>query len=426
MKRLIPSIYLYKEKAIRNFKDQEVVSEDPAVLAKTYADNDADGLLVFDLSQGDDDHEKALNQMKAICTAVNIPVIGAGNVKRMEDIKKIIYTGCSQAVLNFDKEENIDITEEVSLKFGKDRICLSFTKPETLSVHRQLINSYISDTIWISGINTGMDVEYLNDPTIAVLNDCTLEGMIELFKKPVIDAISGNAVNNNYLEIHSLKSVLKEDGVDVDTADSRLKWSDFKLNSDGHVPVIIQDYKTSEVLMMAYMNEEAFNRTIQCGKMTYFSRSRQSLWLKGETSGHYQYVKSLTADCDYDTILAKVQQVGVACHTGAKSCFFNEIMAHDFKETSNPLKVFEDVMKVIDDRKIHPKEGSYTNYLFEKGLDKILKKLGEEATEIVIASKNPNANEIKYEISDFLYHMMVLMSEKNITWEDITTELANR
>jgi len=426
MKRLIPSIYLYKEKAIRNFKDQEVVSEDPAVLAKTYADNDADGLLVFDLSQGDDDHEKALNQMKAICTAVNIPVIGAGNVKRMEDIKKIIYTGCSQAVLNFDKEENIEITEEVSLKFGKDRICLSFTKPETLSVHRQLINSYISDTIWISGINTGMDVEYLNDPTIAVLNDCTLEGMIELFKKPVIDAISGNAVNNNYLEIHSLKSVLKEDGVDVDTADSRLKWSDFKLNSDGHVPVIIQDYKTSEVLMMAYMNEEAFNRTIQCGKMTYFSRSRQSLWLKGETSGHYQYVKSLTADCDYDTILAKVQQVGVACHTGAKSCFFNEIMAHDFKETSNPLKVFEDVMKVIDDRKIHPKEGSYTNYLFEKGLDKILKKLGEEATEIVIASKNPNANEIKYEISDFLYHMMVLMSEKNITWEDITTELANR
>ena len=192
------------------------------------------------------------------------------------------------------------------------------------------------------------------------------------------------------------------------------------------MPVIIQDYKTSEVLMMAYMNEEAFNRTIQCGKMTYFSRSRQSLWLKGETSGHYQYVKSLTADCDYDTILAKVQQVGVACHTGAKSCFFNEIMAHDFKETSNPLKVFEDVMKVIDDRKIHPKEGSYTNYLFEKGLDKILKKLGEEATEIVIASKNPNANEIKYEISDFLYHMMVLMSEKNITWEDITTELANR
>ena len=137
-------------------------------------------------------------------------------------------------------------------------------------------------------------------------------------------------------------------------------------------------------------------------------------------------MKSLTADCDYDTILAKVSQVGAACHTGSRSCFFNEIMAQDLKEAANPLKVFEEVMKVIEDRKIHPREGSYTNYLFDKGLDKILKKLGEEATEIVIAAKNPNKNEVKYEISDFLYHMMVLMAEKGISWEEITKELANR
>ena len=160
--------------------------------------------------------------------------------------------------------------------------------------------------------------------------------------------------------------------------------------------------------------------------MTYYSRSREELWIKGETSGHYQYVKSLTADCDYDTILAKISQVGAACHTGSRSCFFNEIMKQDLKEAANPLKVFEEVMKVIEDRKIHPREGSYTNYLFDKGLDKILKKLGEEATEIVIASKNPNPNEVRYEISDFLYHMMVLMAEKGITWEEITKELANR
>jgi len=160
--------------------------------------------------------------------------------------------------------------------------------------------------------------------------------------------------------------------------------------------------------------------------MTYYSRSRRELWLKGETSGHYQYVKSLTADCDMDTILAKVSQVGAACHTGAKSCFFNEITKKDYQEPDNPLMVFEEVLDVIKDRKVHPKEGSYTNYLFDKGIDKILKKLGEEATEIVIAAKNPNANEVKYEISDFLYHMMVLMVEKGVSWEDITTELANR
>lgn len=189
--------------------------------------------------------------------------------------------------------------------------------------------------------------------------------------------------------------------------------------------VVVQDYKTDEVLMVAYMNEEAYNTTLKTGKMTYYSRSRDELWVKGETSGHFQYVKSLTADCDKDTILAKVSQIGAACHTGSRSCFFHEIMAKEYEET-NPLKVFEQVFDVIKDRKIHPKEGSYTNYLFDKGIDKILKKLGEEATEIVIAAKNPNANEIKYEISDFLYHMMVLMAEKNITWEEITAELAQR
>ena len=160
--------------------------------------------------------------------------------------------------------------------------------------------------------------------------------------------------------------------------------------------------------------------------MHYYSRSRRTLWLKGETSGHFQYVKSLAADCDKDTILAKVSQVGAACHTGARSCFFNEITRKEYEETTNPLQILGEVLDIIRDRKIHPKEGSYTNYLFEKGLDKILKKLGEEATEIVIAAKNPNANEVKYEMSDFLYHMMVLMAEKDISWEELAAELANR
>ena len=206
---------------------------------------------------------------------------------------------------------------------------------------------------------------------------------------------------------------------------SKLSWSDLTPNENGLIPTVVQDYRTNEVLMVAYMNEESFHRTIATGKMNYYSRSRKELWLKGETSGHYQYVKSLVADCDKDTILAKVSQVGVACHTGSKSCFFNEIARKDFKE-KNPLKVFEQVYATILDRKIHPREGSYTNYLFDKGIDKILKKVGEEASEIIIAAKNPDPEEIKYEISDFLYHVMVLMAERGVTWEDITNELANR
>ena len=173
------------------------------------------------------------------------------------------------------------------------------------------------------------------------------------------------------------------------------------------------------------MNEEAFETTINIGKMTYYSRSRNELWTKGLTSGHIQYVKSLTADCDYDTILAKVSQVGAACHTGNRSCFFNEIVKKEYME-KNPLKILDEVYEIILDRKSNPKEGSYTNYLFDRGLDKILKKLGEEATEIVIASKNPEPDDIKYEIADFLYHMMVLMAECGLDWEQIAQELSQR
>ena len=194
---------------------------------------------------------------------------------------------------------------------------------------------------------------------------------------------------------------------------------------NGLIPVVVQDYRTNEVLMVAYMNEESYAKTIECGKMTYYSRSRQELWLKGDTSGHYQYVKKLMLDCDNDTILAKVRQVGAACHTGSRTCFFKELAKKEYIET-NPLTVLLEDYKIIMDRKENPKEGSYTNYLFDKGIDKILKKCGEEATEIVIAAKNPDSEELKYEIADFLYHMMVLMVECDIDWSDITKELVNR
>ena len=222
-----------------------------------------------------------------------------------------------------------------------------------------------------------------------------------------------------------LKHGLKDLGFTVNLYESSLTWEEVKTNSDGLLPVVVQDYKTLEVLMVAYMNQEAFELTVRTGRMTYWSRSRQEIWVKGLTSGHFQYVKELAIDCDNDTLLAKVAQIGAACHTGNRTCFYRSIMKKEY-DNSNPMKVFEDVYSVIEDRKVHPKEGSYTNYLFDKGIDKILKKLGEEATEIVIAAKNPDPEEIKYEISDFLYHAMVLMVERGVTWEDITKELARR
>lgn len=424
-KKIIPCMFLKDGKAQAGLQDETVISENPAELAKSYGENNADELIVFDLSETDAEHDKALDLIKEIALKAEIPVIGAGNVKRMEDVKKLLYAGCKKAVLNYSKESNIEITKEVSLKFGKDKIVACIAKASEIELNASLLSEFVEEVILLDAKTIRQAVEVSSLPVIVTLPEVSLDKIIELLSYDAIAGITGPAVNENVKEINDIKDLCAGNGVKVHTFEPAVKWEELKKNSDGHVPVVVQDYKTLEVLMVAYMNEEAYLTTLKTGRMTYFSRSRESLWIKGETSGHYQYVKEMKADCDKDTILAKVSQIGAACHTGSYSCFFNEIMKKEYEET-NPLKVFEAVFNVIKDRKVHPKEGSYTNYLFDKGIDKILKKLGEEATEIVIAAKNPNANEIKYEISDFLYHMMVLMVEKGVTWEEITEELARR
>ena len=424
-KKFIPCIYLYRGDAVKGFSDHTIIDTNPVALAKFYSDNNADELIVYDMSEGDAEHEEALDLIKALCNEAEVPVIGAGNVRRMEDVKKLLYAGCKKAALNYSRPENVELTEEVSLKFGRDKIVACVSDAETITDNAFLLSQYVEELILVREKGLKEAISASKMPLIASVPEVSLDKILELLSKDNVRGISGYAINQNAKELLAIKALCQNNGIAVNTFEPEIRWEEFKLNSDGHVTVVVQDYKTDEVLMVAYMNEEAYNMTLKTGKMTYYSRSRQELWVKGETSGHFQYVKSLMADCDKDTILAKVSQIGAACHTGAHSCFFNEIMTKEYEET-NPLRVFEQVFDVIKDRKIHPKEGSYTNYLFDKGIDKILKKLGEEATEIVIAAKNPNANEVKYEISDFLYHMMVLMAEKNVTWEEITTELAQR
>ena len=427
-KKFLPCIYLYQKRAVSGLDDLHEVSIDPVALAESYSDNKCDGIIVFDLSSTDREHEEAIDIIKEICAPVAVPVIGAGAIHRMEDVKKLLYAGCRQAVLDYTEEDNIAVTREVSLKFGADKLLAMTDSSKVIREQCALINQYISSVLVREPAILKETAEISPVPVITTLPEISLEKIIEILKMENVDGIAGKLVNDNYKEIEALKKLCRDNGIEVSEITAAYQWSDFKLNSDGMIPVIVQDYKTDAVLMQAYMNEEAYLATIHTGKMTYYSRSRQELWIKGETSGHYQYVKSLHADCDMDTILARVVQIGAACHTGSYSCFFNEILTlDDTADTQhNPLKVFEDVFAVIKDRKENPKEGSYTNYLFDKGIDKILKKLGEEATEIVIAAKNPNPNEIKYEICDFLYHMMVLMAEKDVTWEEITAELANR
>ncbi|MCR4787924.1 MAG: bifunctional phosphoribosyl-AMP cyclohydrolase/phosphoribosyl-ATP diphosphatase HisIE [Lachnospiraceae bacterium] len=424
VKQLIPCIYLKNGSAVAGFKDDTLVSADPEKLALTYFESGADSIIVFDLSDDDASHDQAIDMIKLICVNAAIPVIGAGNVKRLEDVKKLIYAGCSSVALNFSKGSNIELAPEAAARFGKDRIFACIDKASEVSQNRSVIDENINRLILLNE-HSIKEIFGENYSYIVMLPDVSLDKIIEMFKKEEITGMTGSAINSNHKAFEDIKALCIENGIDVNVFKPEVEWKDLKLNSDGMVPVIVQDCKTGEVLMLAYMNEEAYIKTLKSMRMTYFSRSRNELWIKGETSGHYQYLKELKADCDKDTLLAKVHQVGAACHTGSYSCFFNEIVKTDYDD-SNPLKVFESVMDVIKDRKVNPKEGSYTNYLFDKGIDKILKKVGEEATEIVIAAKNPNPNEIKYEIADFLYHMMVLMAEKGISWEEITEELDKR
>ncbi len=200
---------------------------------------------------------------------------------------------------------------------------------------------------------------------------------------------------------------------------------DLKFDEEGLIPAIVQDADTGRVLTLAYMNMESLEITMKEGRTCFWSRSRQELWRKGETSGNYQDVCSITADCDRDALVVRVKKHGPACHTGAESCFFNDISGTQEDESETGFS-WDALYRLIKGRKTSPKEGSYTTYLFEKGMEKILKKIGEESTEVIIAASKADREETVYEIADLAYHVMVMMAEAGIKPEDITEELDRR
>ena len=424
-KRLTPCIFISEGRAVTWFDDSAVLSDDVVALAKHYCERGADELIVFDLSVSDEEHEESINLIRKISRVITVPMVAGGNIRRAEDVKKFLYAGAKRAILNFSKRLSIDLIEEVSRRFGKERIAVSLNDFDTLFKQQHLIEAFSSEIIFMHRLDLNSVVNVTEIPCVVLTDTMEQSEILRILKSSGVKGVSGLFVSSLNMDFNEFKEICTDAGIQMTSFESMMDFSEFKVNGDGLIPVIVQDYRTNEVLMLAYMDEEAFENTVKTGKMTYYSRSRKCQWVKGETSGHFQYVKSIAADCDKDTLLAKVEQIGAACHTGNRSCFYTTIVGTDF-DAKNPHQVFESVYNTILDRRENPKEGSYTNYLFEKGLDKILKKVGEEATEIVIAAKNPNPEEIKYEIADFLYHAMVLMAERGVTWQDITEELAER
>ncbi|MCO1600672.1 bifunctional phosphoribosyl-AMP cyclohydrolase/phosphoribosyl-ATP diphosphatase HisIE [Desulfosporosinus nitroreducens] len=209
----------------------------------------------------------------------------------------------------------------------------------------------------------------------------------------------------------------------------KIRW-----DAHGLVPAIVQDVETREVLMLAYMNEESLRRTLLEGKACYYSRSRQSLWLKGETSGHFQEIVDIKFDCDQDALLLTVKQIGMACHEDYFSCFHYDLTSEGFKGIGEPEvrpeptlgRTLELLTDVIHSRNQERPEGAYTTYLFEKGIDKILKKVGEESAEVIIAAKNADPEEIRCEVSDLFYHVLVMLEERGVRVSEVARELLER
>lgn len=208
------------------------------------------------------------------------------------------------------------------------------------------------------------------------------------------------------------------------------KWiEELKFDEKELIPAVVQNRTTKEVLMVAYMNKDAAEQTVKTGKATFWSRSRNKLWVKGETSGNFMYVKDIRVDCDADCLLVEVDPAGAACHTGNRSCFYRKAESGVLVEDTGCDSVADAVaveQATIIDRKNNPEDGSYTNYLFDKGEDKILKKVGEEAAEVVIAGKNRSKEEIAYETADLMYHLTVMLVDNGMTWEDIYKEIKRR
>ena len=384
-----------------------------------------DAIYLIDDAQPSDE-EKIIKLIKAVNAKADIPIMVKRNFKRLEDVKKIIYAGNTRVVMDAVLDDDYQLMKEAVERFGKANVLAWIPMI-------QIITENLLQNIKECGVSACV-VDSLNSMDIfdeqkmeayVCLRNSQLDCVQSVLDMSAVSGVIAKKYSSMEMDLMNLKHNLKSSGISMNCFESKMPFDEFKLNNDGLIPVVVQDYKTGKVLMLAYMNKESYEETIRSGRMTYWSRSRQELWKKGDTSGHYQYVKSLVIDCDKDTILAKVAQIGAACHTGNESCFFTNLVSKNYEDV-NPMTIFDQVMETILERKEHPKEGSYTNYLFDKGIDKILKKVGEEATEIVIAAKNPDSDELKYEICDFLYHMMVLMAERDVNWKEITKELASR
>lgn len=414
-KRLIPCIFIYNGKAVKWFQDKEIVSENVVELAQYYSNQGADELLVFDLSESDEEHTESIELIQKINRVIPIPMIAGGNIKRLEDVKRLLYTGVKRVMLNFSKSDMFSLAQEATNRFGKEKIAVSLNDFDALFKQQQLIEEYSSELIFMHRLDLNSVMNITNIPCIIVTDTDSEEELFNILRCPGVKGLSGRFVSDVKMQFSDFKEKCAERDIKITSFESLMDFSEFHIHTNGIISVITQDYKTGEILSVRKMNREAFETTVKTGKMTYYNPELDCV-----ESKQNQYVKSMTVNETRDTLLAKID------FREKTETYFTQSLIGSDESKKDPMQIFEYVYQTILDRKQNPKEDSYTTYLFNKGLDKILKKIGEEATEIVIAAKNPNQDELKSEFVDFLYHAMVLMVERDVTWEELTEEMAKR
>lgn len=450
IKKIIPCLDFEGGKVVKGQQFQNLKDVgDPVTLARYYEAEGADELVFLDISATENERKTALDYVEKIAKAITIPLCVGGGITSLEDIEHILNLGASKVSLNTAAVEDSNLIAKAAQRFGSERIVIAIDVVKKDSQWLVVTNGGKKVTA-LDAIKWASDVKELGAGSVLVTSkdrDGKKTGYdLELIKKIKENADLTLIASGGAGSLTDLKEGL-EAGADALLAASIFHFSELSLreckeylaqcgflvsaikglkpnyNAQGLVAAIAVDEKDGTVLMQAYMNQEAFERTLLTQRATYYSRKRQEIWVKGEKSGHFQTVKAIYLDCDRDSVLLVVEQIGVACHTGNRTCFYTPVFGSNQATIG---KVLNDLQNTIKERQKNPKAGSYTNYLFSKGLDKILKKVGEESAEVIIAAKNPSLEELIYETADLLYHISVLLEAKGLNWSDIASELKRR
>ncbi len=424
-KDIIVTMFLKDGALVKDFHDLTPAGEIEELIPK-FNDNGVDKIVLYDLSDDDGEHEKNIEAIKRINMISELPVYAGGNINSMEDMRKILYSGCNKVILNSLKKKTENFAREGAQRFGRERMALSVFNVDVFFKQKAAIEEYISEIIVLDQ-KLAQNMGDVTDMPYSVLMDgFTMDEICDILKSDGnVKGISCRTFCTHPDHVPRLKTYLREQGISTDHLTSTMKWKELNADDRDLLPVVVQDYKTNEVLMLGWMNRDAYRLTLESGKMNYYSRERGVTYMKGDINGHYQYVKSLTIDHDRDSILAKVSQIGSVCDTGEHSSFFTDLATDEYNQR-NLFEVLDNTYQTICERKEDPKNGSYTSYLFSKGTESILRKLGEETLDLIFASNDTNMENIKFQTADLVYHLMVFMADKNITWQQVLEELMVR